>query len=265
MANAFPDPGSISSPNVASLTNPNFSLINPANQINSVKIINMSYLLWNLQVLAGLRGLGRESFMSAHLSVPPHVIFVDGASEVVNPTFIIWCRQDQLLFSFLLASMSETVQAQMIGCESSVGLWTQVSTIFATRSKARVMHYKLKLQTFKKRDLNMKDYVIKMKGFMNLLAASGHPIFDEDQILYVLGGVGIEYDFVVVHITSKPESLTFSEVGALLMSHEGQLESHNLIGASPPKAMSSATENGQSNLSLPILLFITHRPWLRKI
>lgn len=48
--------------------------------------------------------------------------------------------------------------------------------------------------------------------------------------------MGIEYDPVVVHITSKSEFLTFSEVGALLMSHEGRLESHNLIGVSSPTA-----------------------------
>lgn len=70
----------------------------------------------------------------------------------------------------------------------------------------------------------------------NLLAACGHSILDENQILYILGGIGIEYDFVVVNITSKTESITFSEVGAQLMSHEGRLESHNLTGASPPTA-----------------------------
>ncbi|KZV51817.1 hypothetical protein F511_11194 [Dorcoceras hygrometricum] len=65
---------------------------------------------------------------------------------------------------FLLASMSEGVQAQMIGCESSVQLWTRVSTIFATHSKARVMHYKLQLQTLNKGNLSMKDYIIKIVG-----------------------------------------------------------------------------------------------------
>lgn len=147
MADASSGSGFISSPNIASLNNPNFLLVNPANQVNSVKLTDENYLLWNLQVLAGLRGLGLESFISIHPPVPPQVLSVDETSEVVNPAFITWCRQDQLLFSFLLASMSESVQTQMIGCESSAQLWSRVSTIFATRSKARVMHYKLQLQT----------------------------------------------------------------------------------------------------------------------
>lgn len=96
----------------------------------------------------------------------------------------------------------------------------------------------------------MKDYIIKMKGFIDLLAACGHPISDEDQVLYVLGGVGIEYDPVVVHITSKSEFLTFSEVGALLMSHEGRLESHNLIGVSSPTA-NTATPPQQRKIDNP--------------
>ncbi|KZT76280.1 putative inactive receptor-like protein kinase [Dorcoceras hygrometricum] len=88
--------------------NPGFLLVNPANQINAVKLADDNFLLWHLQVLAGIRGLGLEPFIVEHPSIPPQAMSENGAADVMNPNFITWNRQDQLLFSFLLASMSES-------------------------------------------------------------------------------------------------------------------------------------------------------------
>ncbi|KZV28357.1 hypothetical protein F511_11183 [Dorcoceras hygrometricum] len=148
--------------------------------------------------------------------------------------------------------MTEVVQAQMIGCVSSTQLWSRVTHLFAMRSKAKVMQYKLHIQTLKKGSLSMKDYLGKMKHYMDVLAACGHPLSDDDQVLYILAGVGLEYDSVVVHVTSKIESLSISEVGALLLAHEARIESYNSDVASPsinvatfPKRYASPPQNSR--------------------
>lgn len=82
------------------------------------------------------------------------------------------------------------------------------------------MQYKLQLQTLKKKGLSMEDYIAKMKGYMDILATCGHSISEEGQILYILYGVGLEYDTVVVHVTSRVDSISFSKVGALLLADE---------------------------------------------
>ncbi|KZV30865.1 hypothetical protein F511_37098 [Dorcoceras hygrometricum] len=64
--------------------------------------------------------------------------------------------------------MSETVQSQMIGFLTLAQFWTRVTRLFATISKARVMQYKLQLQTLKKGGLCMKDYLSKMKGYIDI-------------------------------------------------------------------------------------------------
>lgn len=86
------------------------------------------------------------------------------------------------------------------------------------------MQYKLQLQTLKKGTLSMKDFLSKMKHNIDLLAASGHPVSDEDQILCVLEGVGAEYNSVVVHVTSRVDFISLSEVSSLLLAHEGRIE-----------------------------------------
>lgn len=115
----------------------NIAVINPANQINSVKLSDNNFLLWNLQVLAGIRGLGLEIFILTDPPIPPTTLADAAGVEMLNPSFISWCRQDQLLFSFLLASMAESVQGHMIGCLTSTQLWSRVSSLFASRSKAK--------------------------------------------------------------------------------------------------------------------------------
>ncbi|XP_075521494.1 uncharacterized protein LOC142554709 [Primulina tabacum] len=185
---------------------PNLIILNPSNQINTTKLIDDNFLLWQLQVLAGIRGLGLG------------------------------------------------IQSQMIGCSSSAQIWIRVSTLFATRSKARMMQYKLQLQTLKKGSLSMKDYLGKMKNYVDSLSVCGHPISDDDQVLYILGGVGMEYDSVVVHVASRGESISPSEVGALLLSHEGRIESYtvNVDGTMPTANISTFTPaKGRPSSSSP--------------
>lgn len=151
-------------------------------------------------------------------------------AEVLNLNFVSWCRQDQLLFSYLLVSVTESVQGQMFGCLTSTQLWPCLSILFSSRFKAKVMQYKLKLQTLKKCNLAMKEYLSKMKKLFDILAACGHLLSDEDQILHVLGGVGIVYYYVVIHVTSQVDSLSLSEVSALLLAHEVRIDSYtNLV------------------------------------
>lgn len=113
--------------------------------------------------------------------------------------------------------MTEGVQTQMIGCLTSTQLWSRIFSLFASRSKAKIMQYKLQLQTLKKGNLTMKDYLSRMKNLFDVLAAFGHSLSDDDQILHVLGSIGLEYDSVVVQVTSRVDSLSLSDVAALLL------------------------------------------------
>lgn len=165
----------------------NLLIMNPSNQINTIKLTDDNFLLWQLQVLAGIRGLGLDLYIDPQSPIPPSFLPGENGTDIPNPLHTAWSRQDQLLFSFLLASMTEGIQSQMIGCSSSAQIWIRVSTLFANRSKARMMQYKLQLQTLKKGSLSMKYYLSKMKSYVDSLAACGHSVSDDDQILYILG------------------------------------------------------------------------------
>lgn len=69
--------------------------------------------------------------------------------------------------------------------------------------------------------------MLKMQTLAENLASAGQPLSDEDLILYILGGLGHEYDSVVVNLTSRHDQLTIQEVQFMLQSQEMRLEHLN--------------------------------------
>lgn len=76
----------------------------------STKLDDVNYMLWNQQVLATIEGFDLEKFLDKATSAPDQ--FIPGSSNdeiVINPAYLSWKRQDKLIISWLLASMSESV------------------------------------------------------------------------------------------------------------------------------------------------------------
>ena len=80
------------------------------------------------------------------------------------------------------------------------------------------------LQSLKKGALSISDYVLKMRNIANMLSTLGKPIPDEDLILYILGRLGLEFEKIVVNITSRSETISLQEIHYFLQSHEVHLE-----------------------------------------
>ena len=52
----------------------------------------------------------------------------------------------------------------------------------------------------------MREYLLKMKTYFDTLASTRHQILKEDQILYILVGLGIEYNSMVSVIIARVDS-----------------------------------------------------------
>ena len=66
--------------------------------------------------------------------------------------------------------------------------------------------------------------MLKMKNVVESLLAAGQTITDEELILYILGGLGQEYESVVVNLTSRQDNITLQEVQYMLQTQEMLLE-----------------------------------------
>jgi histone deacetylase 1/2 len=76
----------------------------------------------------------------------------------------------------------------------------------------------------KKGNLTIDEYILKMKGYADNLLAAGQSLSDEEFILYILGGLGNEYESVVVNLTSRKDGLNLQEVQFMLENQENRIE-----------------------------------------
>ncbi|KAL5776957.1 hypothetical protein ACOSP7_009883 [Xanthoceras sorbifolium] len=97
------------------------------------------------------------------------------------------------------------------------------------------MQVQAQIQATKKGSLSITDYILKMRGFSDSLAAVGQPMSNKDLMLHVLQGLGSEYDAVIVTIT-----MSIYEAQFLLMSFEARLEQQ---ASSASLAIANASAN----------------------
>lgn len=100
----------------------------------------------------------------------------------------------------------------------------------------------------------MDDYFLQMRTIADGLLAAGHSLSDDDLVLYVLGGLGAEFDAVVVSLAIGRELPSLSEVHSILHIHETRLHqsidvSNLALGQSSTTAhvLNLATKDGKSS------------------
>ena len=96
----------------------------------------------------------------------------------------------------------------MINCQTLAKVWSVLEIFFVSDSKPRTLQLCFMLQSLKKCALSINDYVLKMRNIADMLSAFGKPVPDEDLILYILGGLGPEFETIVVNITSRSEAIS---------------------------------------------------------
>ncbi|KAK6138122.1 hypothetical protein DH2020_028139 [Rehmannia glutinosa] len=211
-------------------TSSSFPVIQPQSQIISSKLTENNFLIWRQQVLAAVRGYGLEGYLSGETSAPSKFT-KDAETHLlsINPEYMAFQRQDQLLASWLLSSLSDSILALMVGLDSVAEMWQTLETNFSSHSQARQMQYKLQLSTMKKGNQSMREFISKVKLCCDALAAAGHKVKDCDQLMHICAGLGSEYDPIVCAITSKHEPYNLSDASALLLSFEARLEATNTV------------------------------------
>lgn len=77
----------------------------------------------------------------------------------------------------------------------------------------------------------MNYYFTKIKNLVDSLEAAGKKISYGDHVMYILAGLGPEYDSSVSVITGSVEMPPLQRVYSLLLSHENRLQRRSLINS----------------------------------
>jgi hypothetical protein len=203
----------------------------------SEKLTQDNFLLWKAQVVPAVRGAQLIGFLEGTKEKPAETT----KEKEPNPAYQAWLTQDALL-SYLNSSLSKEVLAQVATCTTSHEVWKEINNMYASQSRARVMHLRGKLATTRKKDMTAAAYFAKMKGYADEMAAAGKRLEDDDVVSYILTGLDSDYNALVETVSSRTEPISLSDLYAQLVSTEARLEAQNNFQMST----NAATRGGHS-------------------
>ena len=146
-------------------------------------------------------------------------------AEVGNITtkFVNWEQQDNLLLSWLLASLIKSIRISMVGYVFAYQVWEKIKKFFASQTRAKVCQLKLQLHSTKKTS-SINTYLLEIKKVLDQLATIGAPISTEEYIKSILDGLPSDYNPLATSIISHLDPYSIEEMEALLMAIEARIE-----------------------------------------
>ncbi|KAL5843427.1 hypothetical protein ACOSQ4_009385 [Xanthoceras sorbifolium] len=122
-----------------------------------------------------------EDFIFGATTCPPKFVSsVDKESgeqiQCYNDDYLIWKKIDQLLTSWLMSTLSESVLRRVTQCITSCEVWLTVTNMFSQQFMARIMHLQSQLQTLKKGSRKISEYIVKIKEVADALMAAAQTI-----------------------------------------------------------------------------------------
>ncbi|KAH0657480.1 hypothetical protein KY289_026228 [Solanum tuberosum] len=70
----------------------------------------------------------------------------DGEQDVVNPAYLRWIKQDQLIImSLIISSLSEETIPIVIGLPTAKSIWDALEAAFSSPSNTRILNLHMQL------------------------------------------------------------------------------------------------------------------------
>jgi len=83
----------------------------------------------------------------------------DGSSLAINPSFLRWKQQDQLILSALLSYLSMDVLHLAVDCHTSSCVWCTLEKTLASSSNSRIIQLHGSFQDFRQGDASVTTYM----------------------------------------------------------------------------------------------------------
>lgn len=189
----------------------------------SIKLSASNFFAWRRQINSLLAGMKCIGYITGKEEPQPEFITTNGISTN-NPSYEDWFANDQLIVSFLLASMNERDSVAFSSCGTARQLWLAIEAKYANPSRAHVMSLKNQLQRSRKGSQTITEFLFQVKRIADELAVLDAAISDDDNTLYFLNGLGSDYRDIAASIQTRERSFTFEELHSHLIAHEEFLQ-----------------------------------------
>ena len=143
--------------NLAHQVDATLNILN-VNMVNINKLTSTNYMTWSLQVHALLDGYDLAGYIDGTIPAPAPTLTVND-EETVNPDYTKWRRQDRLLYSGLIGTLSPSIQALVTSTRTARKVWKSLSTTYATPSRGHIQQLRLQLKHYTKGDKSIDEYM----------------------------------------------------------------------------------------------------------
>ncbi|KAI4322894.1 hypothetical protein L6164_022545 [Bauhinia variegata] len=130
--------------------------------------------------------------------------------------------------SAIIASLNENLvtrvsEAALAEAKSS-SAWSTLATLYANKSRSRVLSLKDKLAHLTKGSNFVSDYLHEIQTEADELALIGHPLDDLDLVIYALGGLGPDFKEITAALQVRDVPLSFKDLHEKLTDFERYLK-----------------------------------------
>lgn len=107
------------------------------NMSNIIKLFATNYLVWSRQVHALLDGYELAHYLDES-SPAPDATITTADITTPNPYFLLWKRQDKLIFSALLGAISQNIQLLVSMASTSANVWKTLASTYAKPTRGHI-------------------------------------------------------------------------------------------------------------------------------
>uniref|UniRef100_A0A803NGK1 Integrase catalytic domain-containing protein n=1 Tax=Cannabis sativa TaxID=3483 RepID=A0A803NGK1_CANSA len=125
----------------------------------------------------------------------------------------------------------------MIDCDTTAQIWSSLNEYYTTLNSANISLYKTQLRNTKMVG-SLNDFLLKIKGIVDLLATIEHKQTPQDHIEAIFNGLPPEYDVFVTSVTTRKEG-PYNNRGPPYRTNDNQFTQPNMSKNGPPNNRST--------------------------
>lgn len=207
------------------------SLLN-INMSNIIKLTASNYLVWSRQVHALLDGYELAHHLDESVPAPDATVTTDDVTTP-NPAFLLWKRQDKLIFSALLGAISQSIQPLVSMASTAASVWTTLSSTYAKPTRGHIKQLLNQIKQWTKEDKTVDEYLQGLTTRFDQLALLGKILDHEDKIDYILQGLPDAYKPVVEQTEGRDLPPSLTELHEKLINYEAKLQTATPAAVTP--------------------------------
>lgn len=240
---------------VASAQSPNFTTGYSTSTIAcpaiGIKLTGDNYVVWKARLLPFLRASRLISIVDGTSPCPPSQISTTGPDGVVqvesNPTYEDWCTRDQIALGWILSTTTDAIVGQLTNFVTSTDAWRFLAASYAAHNSARATHLRMQLQTLRKGNQTVTEFLQQITTIVDQLASIGEIISPHEYQTHVFRGLGADFQSLAVAISvqNQSQAMTRDALHGLLLSHEARME---LLEPVVPAPAAFATQAASSRI-----------------